>query len=417
MEEWKEYKIKDATSILGDGIHGTPKYDDAGPVFFINGNNLENGKIVIKDNTKRVSLEEANKHKKPLTERTLFVSINGTLGNVARYNGESCILGKSACYFNVKEEFDLDFIFYVVANCEFRNEIERLATGTTIKNVSLETMRNYTFYAPSLKAQKQIASILKALDDKIEVNKRINDNLEQQAQALFKSWFVDFEPFRNQPFIETELGMIPQGWKVGTLFDVAEIYDRLRKPLSRKDRENMERKFPYYGATSCMDYVDNYIFDGIYTLIGEDGSVIREDGLPYMQYAWGKFWVNNHAHILQGKNGFSTEMIHVLLSITNILHLVTGAVQAKLSQANMQKILLAIPPSDVLEEVRPIIGDFYEIRRKNEDESARLASLRDTLLPRLMSGELSVDGLKGQQAVSPGQRPGSSEHVSNKIAP
>ena len=167
MEEWKEYKLKDATSILGDGIHGTPKYDDAGPVFFINGNNLENGKIVIKDNTKRVSLQEANKHKKPLTERTLFVSINGTLGNVARYNGESCILGKSACYFNVKEEFDLDFIYYVVANSEFRNEIERLATGTTIKNVSLETMRNYTFYAPSLKAQKQIASILKSIDDKI----------------------------------------------------------------------------------------------------------------------------------------------------------------------------------------------------------------------------------------------------------
>ena len=78
MEEWKVYKIKDATSILGDGIHGTPKYDDAGPVFFINGNNLENGKIVIKENTKRVSLEEANKHKKPLTERTLFVSINNS---------------------------------------------------------------------------------------------------------------------------------------------------------------------------------------------------------------------------------------------------------------------------------------------------------------------------------------------------
>lgn len=221
--------------------------------------------------------------------------------------------------------------------------------------------------------------------------RRRNDNLEQQAQALFKSWFVDFEPFKGGKFVDSELGMIPEGWKVGTLFDVAVIHDRLRKPLSGKDRENMERTYPYYGATSCMDYVDNYIFDGIYTLIGEDGSVVKEDGLPYMQYVWGKFWVNNHAHILQGKNGFSTEMVHILLSITNIQHLVTGAVQAKLSQANMQKILLAIPSSDVLDGVRPIIGSLYEMRRKREDESKRLASLRDTLLPHLMSNELKVD--------------------------
>jgi len=393
MEEWKEYKIKDATSVLGDGIHGTPKYDDAGSVFFINGNNLENGKIVIKDNTKKVSVEEANKHSKPLTERTLFVSINGTLGNVARYNGESCILGKSACYFNVKDEFDLDFIYYVVANREFRREIERLATGTTIKNVSLETMRNYTFYAPSLESQKNISSILKSLDDKIEVNRRINDNLEQQAQALFKSWFVNFEPFKDCEFVESELGMIPKGWKVGTLFDVAEIHDKKRKPLSGKERESMERIYPYYGATSCMDYVDNYLFDGIYALIGEDGSVVKEDGLPYMQYVWGKFWVNNHAHILQGKNGFSTEMVHVFLSMTNIQHLVTGAVQAKLSQANMQKIVLPIPPKEELNIVRPVIDRLYEKKRKCEDESRRLAELRDTLLPRLMSGEIKIDDI------------------------
>jgi type I restriction enzyme S subunit len=143
-----------------------------------------------------------------------------------------------------------------------------------------------------------------------------------------------------------------------------------------------------------MDYVDNYIFDGIYTLIGEDGSVVKEDGLPYMQYVWGKLWVNNHAHILQGKNGFSTEMLHVMLSITNIQHLVTGAVQAKLSQTNMQKILVAIPPVTVLNKIRPSIDTLYEIRRNKEDESRRLAELRDTLLPKLMSGEINVNEVK-----------------------
>lgn len=177
MEEWKEYKLKDVTTILGDGLHGTPKYDKNGNVFFINGNNLVDGKIEIKDSTKRVSEDEANKYRRNLNHRTILVSINGTIGNVAKYKGETCILGKSACYFNVAEDFDLDFIYYVVASKQFRNTITRLATGTTIKNVSLETMRNYSFVAPSINGQKSISSMLSSLDNKIELNHRINDNL------------------------------------------------------------------------------------------------------------------------------------------------------------------------------------------------------------------------------------------------
>ena len=264
-------------------------------------------------------------------------------------------------------------------------------TGSTRGNINAKTYANMPITLPSRDIQDIIVDILKSLDDKIENNRRINENLEQQAQALFKSWFVDFEPFKDGEFVESELGMIPKGWRVGNLFEVADIFDKKRKPLSGKDRENMERLYPYYGATSCMDYVSSYIFDGIYTLIGEDGSVVKENGLPYMQYVWGKFWVNNHAHILQGKNGFSTEMIHVILSMTNILHLVTGAVQAKLSQVNMQKLLLPIPPNEVLDRVRPVIDEIYKIKRNCEDESRRLAELRDTLLPKLMSGELKVE--------------------------
>jgi len=305
------------------------------------------------------------------------------------------------------------FVYYLTHVPSFKDAAVKSMVGTSGRQrAQVDVLENLTMTLPTITEQKRIADILTKLDDKIALNKRINDNfvysiivvmlilllislrndnLEQQAQALFKSWFVDFEPFKDREFIDTEMGKIPEGWKVGTLYDVAEIYDRLRKPLSGKDRENMKRTYPYYGATSCMDFVDNYIFDGIYTLIGEDGSVVKDNGLPYMQYVWGKFWVNNHAHILQGKNGYSTEMIHVLLSITNIQHLVTGAVQAKLSQANMQKILLAIPPSNILDEFRPIIGCMYEMRRKNEDESARLTHLRDSLLPKLMSGELKAD--------------------------
>lgn len=263
-------------------------------------------------------------------------------------------------------------------------------TGATRGNINAKTYGDMEIELPSRKVQDKIVSILSSLDRKIELNNKINADLEEMAQAIFKNWFVDFEPFKDGKFVDSELGMIPEGWKVGGIFDIAEIFDKKRKPLSGNVREKMDKIYPYYGATSCMDYVDDYIFDGIYTLIGEDGSVVKENGLPYMQYVWGKMWVNNHAHILQGKNGYSTEMIHALLSITNIKFLVTGAVQAKLSQGNMQKILVAIPPKNVLDEIRPVIDNLYSKIRINTDENSRLSLLRDTLLPRLMSGELEV---------------------------
>ena len=393
MGEWKKYKLKDVCTILGDGLHGTPIYDDKGEFFFINGNNLKDGRISIKNDTKRVPYSEANKYKKPLNNRTILVSINGTIGNVAKYRDEKCILGKSACFFNVKENVDLNFIYYVVANQQFKNTITQLATGTTIKNVSLETMRNYTFRIPPLPIQKQIGKILSSLDDKIELNRRINDNLEQQAQALFKSWFVDFEPFKDGKFVDSELGMIPEGWRVGNLLDIAKLYDAKRKPLSSRERENMKKIYPYYGATSIMDYVDKYIFDGTYLLMGEDGSVMDDKGYPYLQYVFGKFWSNNHAHVMQGKNNFSTEMLHSLLLKKNISPIVTGAVQAKISQANMRKILITQPPHEITIIFSSLIKPIYEIRKKNELENQRLSILRDTLLPKLMSGELKINDI------------------------
>ena len=222
-------------------------------------------------------------------------------------------------------------------------------------------------------------------------NRRRNDNLEQQAQALYKSWFVDFEPFKDGNFVESDLGLIPEGWSVGNILDVAELYDSKRKPLSGMQRSAMKKIYPYYGATSIMDYVDNYIFDGIYLLMGEDGSVVTDDGYPFLQYVSGKFWPNNHAHVMQGKNGFSTEMLHCFLLKKNISEIVTGAVQAKISQGNMKKISLVIAPNEVLNEFAPVIDRMYSKIRAIHFENQQLETMRDTLLPKLMSGELKIN--------------------------
>ena len=154
MSEWKEITLSDVVSILGDGLHGTPQYDNDGEYYFIDGSNLSNGKIIIKENTKRTSVDEYNKYKKDLNDRTILISINGTLGNIAVYNNENCILGKRVCYFNVINTVDKRFIRYVVLDKQFQNYINIYAHGTTIKNVSLDTMREYQFLLLSLRAAR-----------------------------------------------------------------------------------------------------------------------------------------------------------------------------------------------------------------------------------------------------------------------
>lgn len=194
--EWRQVSLKEVTSILGDGLHGTPKYDINGDYFFINGNNLKNGTIIFNDTTKRVPYNEFNKHKKNLTDKTILVSINGTLGNIAFYNNEKVVLGKSACYFNVLENVDKHFIRYVLESEIFQGYIENRATGSTIKNVSLKLMRDFQFRLPPLALQQGISKILVCLDDRITLLRETNATLEAIAQTMFKSWFFDFDPVR-----------------------------------------------------------------------------------------------------------------------------------------------------------------------------------------------------------------------------
>jgi len=262
---------------------------------------------------------------------------------------------------------------------------------------------------PPLAEQHAIAEILGTLDDKIELNRRMNDTLEAMARALFKSWFVDFDPVRakaegRQPsgmdaetaklfpseFVESELGRIPKGWRVGTIGDLIAIHDAKRIPLSAREREQRRGRYPYHGATSVMDHIDGFLFDGTFVLVGEDGSVVTEAGLPFTQYVWGQFWVNNHAHVLSGLGGMSQEHLFLLLSQTNITAFVTGAVQAKLSQGNLRRIPTVVPPPAVSVRFGSAHADLFARFRSNVEETRTLARARDELLPRLLSGELSV---------------------------
>ena len=178
-EGWAWCRLGEISSELGDGIHGTPEYDVNGDYYFVNGNNLCNGKIIIKDDTKRVSQIEYNKYKKNLNQNTILVSINGTLGNIAFYNKENIILGKSACYFNLFEKQFKDFMFFLLSSEYFKKYASENATGSTIKNVSLKTMRDFLVPLPTLNEQKKIVSAIKTIFNQITIIENDKTDLQE----------------------------------------------------------------------------------------------------------------------------------------------------------------------------------------------------------------------------------------------
>lgn len=278
------------------------------------------------------------------------------------------------------------YIKYYCLSQKYKNWVKGFSTGSTRGNINAQTYADMVVYLPSRKQQDYIVEILDSVEEKRKINNKINNNLEQQAKTLYKDWFFDFGPF------STDYNL-PDGWRLGTVGDIIQFHDSKRVPLSGTEREKMTKIYPYYGATSLMDYVDNYLFDGIYLLLGEDGTVVDNLGFPILQYVYGQFWVNNHAHIITGKEGFSVEELYLFFSLTNIKSIVTGAVQQKVSQQNLKKVPAIIPSKNALRAFDELIQPMFSQIRSLRDENARLVDIRDTLLPKLMSGDLDVSDI------------------------
>ena len=188
-DDWEERKLSEGTSKIGDGLHGTPNYSDNGDVFFINGNNLVNGKIVITKETKLVTESNQSKDDKLLNMDTILMSINGTIGNLAWYNNERVMLGKSAAYLTVSN-FDKKFIFSYLQTSTIKNYFLNNLTGTTIKNLGLKTIRDTTLFVPTLEEQQKIGSLFKQLDDTIALHQRKLDLLKEQKKGFLQKMFV-----------------------------------------------------------------------------------------------------------------------------------------------------------------------------------------------------------------------------------
>ena len=278
--------------------------------------------------------------------------------------------------------------------------------------MSLKQIGDFSIVLPPLDVQKKISNILKSLDDKIEVNRRINENLEQQAQALFKSWFVDFEPFKDQPFVESELGMIPQGWRVVTL---DEMTSKFGTGLNPRKNFKLGEGNNYYVTIKNMGnnrvYLDDkcdkvtddaiekinkrsklQVGDLLFSGIGTIGRVALITETPHN---WN---TSESVFNMHPQDGISSEFLYVLLLSDVFQSYVKvhaqGGVQQGIRMASLKEYKLATPDSRFLRLFDKIIIPIISQIKENDKENDRLAELRDTLLPRLMSGELNVSDIK-----------------------
>jgi len=256
---------------------------------------------------------------------------------------------------------------------------------------------------PPIAKQREIVKEYNVIQNRIALNQQLIQNLEEIAQAIYKRWFVDFEfPFdfaqskpdeNGKPYKSNggemvwneELGKeIPKGWAKCSLKSISNCLDFKRKPLSEEERIEFKGIFPYYGAMGIVDHVKEYIFDGEYLLFSEDGvNVINEKGHPSVFLIWGKFWVNNHAHILEGRDGFSSRLIYLMLKEVNVSDLVTGAAQPKINQENMNSIVLLKPDILVCKAFDRIMNPMFEIIMNKTQENQKLTELKELLLSKL----------------------------------
>lgn len=282
------------------------------------------------------------------------------------------------------DELNKHYIYWFMRSPYYQKMIAATSTGSTVHHTSPDRILDVEIELPKLEDQNKIAAFLDNIENRIQLNNEINNNLLEHARLMYKNRFIDMTTFD---------GIMPNEWHVGTVSEIIKFHDSKRVPLSSRERTYLEKIYPYYGATSVMDYVDRYLFDGVYLLIGEDGTVIDNKGFPVLQYVEGKFWVNNHAHIITGKNGYSVEILYLLFSMTNVQSIVTGAVQPKISQANLNKLPVVIPSTTEIQSFDSIIQPIFSQIRILRAENDRLATIRDTLLPKLMSGELDISDI------------------------
>lgn len=395
--EWKEVRLGDVCTRVCSG--GTPKSTNlsyyGGKIPWLNTKEIDFNRIYFTEKTITDSGLN-NSSAKWIVPNTVTVAMYGATA------GKSCIVkvpmttNQACCNLTINDEVaDYEFVYYSLKNDY--TTLASLANGGAQQNLNAQIIKDYVLKMPSLADQRRIASILSSLDRKIELNNKINADLEEMAQAIFKNWFVDFEPFKDGKFVDSELGMIPEGWKVGTLGDITK-----NKSAKVKERNDVKVLSPVTTGELVLS-------EECFTKQVFSSSIAKYKIVNKGDFAYNPARVNIGS---LGRNEFDFDgcvsPVYVVFSVLDgyenyfdlfrktdffkdsVASLAIGGVRQSLSYDDLSSIEVIIPSENAVEEFNNLYNQMKKTIKANKLEISRLSTLRDTLLPRLMSGELEV---------------------------
>ncbi len=332
----------------------------------------------------------------------IIISCSGTVGEVSiiKKDDPIGIISQALLLLRVNKNIILpEFLRYFFKTSIGHNSILSRSSGSVQVNIAKRaTIESIPINLPTLIEQDKIVSVLKSLDDKIENNRKINENLEQQAQALFKSWFVDFEPFRNQPFVDSELGMIPEGWRVGNIYEYIDVIYGAPYQSSLFNSEG--KGFPLIRirdlkSFSPQFYTEEKLPNTAYVIYGD---VVAGMDAEFVPVIWrGETGVLNQRvckFIGKNKSISNYYIINVLRpELEYVQSYKTGTTVSHLGKSDIDKFRIITPPLDIITNYSNLVNPMLDEVVLRSKENLRLAQLRDTLLPKLMSGEINLDNI------------------------
>jgi len=389
--KWETVALNAVCSYISRGI--TPSYTETNGVMVINQKCIRDKMVSFE----HVKYTDPNKRKIPEDKylRKYDILVNstgvGTLGRVAQIRklDKPCTVDSHVTIVRPNGTVNPVYLGYAIIAQQKR--IEEMGEGSTGQiELSRKRLAEEIFVnIPSKREQDELAKLLVSLDDKIELNNAINKNLEEMAQALFKHWFVDFEfpnengePYKSSggEFVESELGLIPKGWRIATLGEIVEIASG-RRPSARQDEPSSECSIPLIGASGIMGYVTDALYDEPIIVTGRVGTlgVVKR----YRQ----KCWPSDNTLVIRSRY---FEFVYQQMKQIDIKSLNRGSTQPLVSQTDLKNVKFIMPEIDIMKKFESVVSSFYILIEKNIGENDRLRQIRDTLLPKLMSGEIRV---------------------------
>jgi len=378
---WKLVKIGDIGEVVGGGTPSTKCSDYyGGDIPWITPKDLSNfrNRYISRGERMISKLGLENSSARMLPPFSVLFTSRAPIGYIAIAKNELCTNQGFKSIIPDPKKCNALFLYYLLKYK--KNDIELIANGSTFQEVSGTALKNFEVSIPPLDEQRKIAGILSALDDKIELNNKINRNLEAQAQAIFKSWFIDFEPFKNGKFIDSELGKIPEGWDIGTIGDIS-IISTGKRPDKKSVNKSNETPIPIIGASSIMGYTNKALYNDKILITGRVGThgIIQKIDSPC--------WPSDNTLVLRSKN---LNFLHNCLLLINWKSMNRGSTQPLITQNDLKNTRIILPQDKIIQNYEQLVHYFDIKFHNNNKEIYALSQICDLLLPKLMSGEVNI---------------------------